>query len=1131
MLNPEKVPKVQADASDAIDDSEDLMEAQLQQELRSMFEVDTQKGLQTYLDQVTGLQPATWSSDIQTIYRAIHTIKGGAVTVRADAILQVATVLEDLLSDLRHLETAPLLEDGQLEEVLVEAGELLASTIPIEATGEAARTQVEPSVSRIQSLRSQVQARYLPQWSQQKQIQQEFAQQGLDLVVLDLEIAIEHLSSNGPLPDGTLHIARNLVDQLHQIGRDLQLAAGWGNLLTQAEALLEEPHIAVWRTQWPRLFQALKDCARGGGERVPFTLTSSEDSSAPTAEPGLQDTPALAITTADNAFDPDSSFDNAIAHADSEADVTNVLTDVGTFLDGLGLDTLGSAPAAIDPEVAASEAPPAELDGTADTTPSADEDEDPETLAALDWAIAEATQEVSANNPERAASEEPITHEASTDLGEHPAVHDISQDRSDATAEDSLLETQNPAADLEAPTDPDLPTATVDAAAEQSTNEAGEKIPANTWLINLLAEALDGETEPEPTESATPSEPVSSSAAESTASTEQIQIPVPLERLDQSAQDLVGALLSLRSTQGIYDVLQAQILQLASLAQEGVQHITRLRQIQDDYALVDNLRLNLRQTGPTPERYRQGYVTINRLLETSLRLSELGAETEKTTKQMTESLQFLDSNILKLQATVEESRLVPFSNLAFRARAILRDLITRFQKPAKLLIQGERTELDVGSARSLEPALLHLIRNAFDHALESPEERQTLGKPERGTLTLSLQRLGNIYRLTLQDDGRGMDANTIRDRAIALELPLNDTSTSANLLAVICQPGFSSEIAVSDISGRGVGMDVVAAQVTKLGGKLTLDTAAGKGTTFAIQFPVPHLLVPCMLMQAGERTFAIPTEDIRTAALFDSLQATSVTEQEAVHSWQIEMNDEVMPGLDLLEYWQPQPGSRTLGETAVCAYVHSSNLNQGVWLIADELLGQSDLLINSLPDPLQPPEGLMGISLQPDGALVPVLNANAMIEWLYAAPQTSTVTSNGSANHPSPSQDTVISTPTILIVDDAALMRRRLEASLTSYGHITHTCGDGLEAWNWLRSNPTPALIITDIEMPNMDGFTLIDRCRQENMTMPILVVSSRLSEDWFAEAKRLGASDYLTKGFSTPELLNKVNQLVSAEA
>ncbi len=1050
MLNSKKAPQAPVNF---IGGSEDLMEAQLQQELLSMFEVDTQKGLQAYLDQASHLQSDQWNTDIQTLYRAIHTIKGGAVTVGADAILQVATVLEDLLSDLRRLETAPPLEDGQLTNMLVEAGELLASASLIKAEKAEARSRVEPSVQRIHWLRSHIQACYLPHWSPQEQIQQEFVQQGFDLVVLDLEIALENLTVEGALPEEVLQTGRSLVEQLRQIGNDLELSAGWRTLLQQAEILLERRSVEIWQTQWPRLFQALKGSIRRGSEPVSFTLVLPEEAADPAATSPLPQSAASDATAGiDGAEAKGSAESQSITEiswaeisgaaesesddeSDNSAEVSDVLTDVGAFLDELG--SLEDLPTAL--QDAADEEAQDEFLGEAEAAQTTAEAI--ETLAALDWAVAE-------------------------------------------TMQDSLLE-------------------------EVQATPAEPSIEA---LLEPVDPAYDLAIVP----------PTESDAAE------QVQIPVPLERLDRSAQDLVDALLSVRSTQGIYNVLQNQILQLSSLAQEGVQYITRLRQIQDDYALVDTLN-DLRQTGPEPERYRQGYVTINRLLETSLRLSELGAETEKSAKEMTESLQVLDGNVLKLQATVEESRLVPFRNLAFRTRAILRDLTTRFDKPVKLTIQGERTELDVGSARSLEPALLHLIRNAFSHAIEPLEERQSLGKPKQGTLSLSLQRLGNVYRLSLQDDGRGIDAQAIRDRALDLDLPRSDTSTSANLLAVICQPGFSSNTDVSALSGRGVGMDVVAAQIDKMGGKLTLETSLGQGTTFSLQFPVPHLLVSCLLLRAGDRTFALPFEDTRSIALLETLEATPT--QQGAFSWQIKADGEVLPGLDLLDYWQPQTGDRALEETAVCTYVQLSDGGQGVWLIADDLLGQSDLLISALPTPLQAPEGVMGVSLQTDGTLVPVLNVAAIVDHLRARPQSFRATSDQfSGQFSGDTPDSAFSTPTILIVDDAALMRRRIEASLNSHGHPTHTCADGLEAWNWLKANPAPALVITDIEMPNMDGFTLIDRCRQEDMPMPILVVSSRLSEDWFAEAQRLGANDYLTKGFSTVELLNKVNHLATSE-
>ena len=234
-----------------------------------------------------------------------------------------------------------------------------------------------------------------------------------------------------------------------------------------------------------------------------------------------------------------------------------------------------------------------------------------------------------------------------------------------------------------------------------------------------------------------------------------------------------------------------------------------------------------------------------------------------------------------------------------------------------------------------------------------------------------------------------------------------------------------------------------------------------------------------------------------------------------------------------MKYWQARSTLRPLSDTAVCAYIRSLETQKGAWLIADDLLGQTDLLVNPLPSPMVSPIGLMGVSLQIDGTLIPVIEVATLVEYVLTSPTVAPVAVQTHTSvhlcelEPSTKDRTLIQN--ILVVDDAALMRRRIEASLTAYGYITHSCADGLEAWNWLQTHPTPALTITDIEMPGMDGFTLIDRCRQTGITIPILVVSSRLSEEWGNEARRLGATDYLTKGFSTTELISKVTSLLGS--
>lgn len=1013
---------------------EAIADAQLQQELQSLFFVDTQNYLQRYSQIAQHLQAGSWKADIQELYRCIHTIKGGAVTVGAEAVLHVATALEDVLDDLRYLDLAPPLADGCLSQALLEAGELLTGTLELQNSQE----DTKPLLDRIQSLHQTIQEQYLPQWDEIKQLHQDFAEQGLDLVVLELEIALERSPHQGTVSPAMLNIAQQTLTQLQQIGKELQFAVGWADLLHQAEALLAQPENAVWRSQWRQFFQALKACAKQGGNTVEIEIAQLEPIDLERVDDPAHSNPALTIELDSLAID--TSFQSEYDSSDDLInDLINDLTDdlFGDASIDLAID---QATAWLD-ELAPTEADPS-LDISLDTT------------------------RIGNNNPQQSLDDLPDLSQVQAWLDQPIQTNELFE---------SLQAGQSP------------------------------QLAAESSLLSQPPAKLNISADPQ-----------------------NAQIPVSLEKLDRSAQYLTDTLLSLRTTQGAYQTLQNQISQIVALAQEGIEYITHLRQIQDDYALLSHLST---QVGPTPERYRQGYSVINRLLESSLRLSEIGAEAGKTAQQLTENMRTVDTSVLQLQNTVEDSRLVPFYSLGFRAKAILRDLTTRYGKSAQLVIQGEQTELDVSIARNLEPALLHLIRNAYDHGLESPAERVAQGKPEQGTIVLSLQRQGNTFRLELGDDGRGLDPQAIQTKAETLGLPLTSTQTPAELLAVICQPGFTSATQASEVSGRGVGMDVVAAQVTRLGGRLSLQTVSGTGTTFRLQFPVPRLLVSCVVLQAGYQTFAIPEDHIKTIALLNTLNASRTSDANSAYScWTIQDDAGSTPALDLWEYWQRRSIDRSLPDTAVCVYIDmqpsDTQAQQGIWLLADELLELAELIINPLPTPLVAPDGLIGLSLQPNGSLIPVLEAHAVADWLHTGSIAPVESIPIQPLEPEWQLDRL--TPTILIVDDAALMRRRLEASLSAYGHITHMCANGQEAWNWLQDHRPPSLVITDIEMPVMDGFTLIDRCRQAGITVPILVISSRLLEEWFDEAKRLGATDYLTKGFSTAELMTKVNSLLS---
>lgn len=1163
-------------------------ETQLQQELRSLFDLDTQKYLQLYISTAQNLQTDSWKHDIQQIYRCVHTIKGGAVTVGAQAILEVATVLEDLLSDLRFIDIAPNLSDRQLQDLLVEAGELLVASLELPSSDPATA-----SVNRILAMRSQLQQIYLPNWSDRDRLHQEFAEQGFDLVVLELDMAIEQLLSNSSVPPETVTVAAETMIQLGQIGEEINLSGSWQTLLARSQDLIDNPNSNVWISQWSGYLRSLKECAKNGGKILVTQEFNSVEILDPVAQsidsidpldPLERELRSLFDLDTQNSLQLYMGTVRDLQEANWKQDIQQMYRAIHTIKGGAvtvgaeailqvstvfedllsDLRNVDTAPLSdgslqqiltecgelLVASLASREIPTASISRILDLQAQVkatylEEWNEQKQLARefaeqgfdlviLDLEIAieqlPETGTVSSESIEIATMTLAQLAEIGTEIG-------LERDWQNLLAESETL-LVNPDCALWRSQFMDK-MQTLKACARNGGKLPTVKLELKTEsdldsvLKELQTAQIEESSEPEISSNSIPQEfsqyvqPKRKKTKELAVSAADVQIAVPLERLDRSSQHLIETLMATRATQGFYQLVYANLLPIVSLAQDSIQYIGQLREVQDDYALLDSAKsLNSANSSdresPEVESYRQGYTAINRLLEISLRLTELGAETGESARRTAESLQRLERSLRGLQQTLEESRLVSFETLSFRVRGILRDLTTRnLDKRAQLTVVGEKLELDAGTLRNLEPVLLHLIRNSFDHGLETVGERAVAAKPQKGTITLSLVRRGSVFILKVSDDGRGIDPAKIQNIAIAKNLPLTITDTPSALLDVLCQPGFTSAQVVSDISGRGVGMDVVASQVEAIGGQLTLDTKLGVGTTFTIQIPVPNLFVRCMLLQAGDRIFAVPTTDIFTTMLLGDLLWQKVEQSDresALHSITIEEDTGLVPALDLYQYWQGEISSRTYLPTTIAVRTKRLQDTLGVWLIADSLIGQSDLLVNSIPSPMTTPVGVMGVSLQADGKLIPVIDPISLIERLLDTTQTAIAL---------PTEVVIEDTAQILVVDDAALMRRRIESSLSNQGYNIHTCSDGLEAWDWLQ-NHAPTMLITDIEMPGMDGFTLIDRCRQAGMNMPIMVISSRLAEEWSKETKRLGADDYLTKGFTTPILLEKVATLLA---
>ena len=1114
-----------------------LAEEELQNELRSMFELDTQTYLQTYEQVTQQLSTETWTENIQELYRSIHTIKGGAVTVGADAVLATTTALEEMLSDLRYLQSAPNLSDGALISVLVEAGEVVSGSLLITQDDAGGKAALTSALGRLSLLHDQVRDRFLTEIDEHQQICQDFANQGFDLMILDLEMALEQVPDGDQIPSDLVNTAAQIFTDLERVGQELEMEGGWPQLIQPLFELLIESDSEMWRSRSQTYLALLKNCALEAGkltDEAKNQLQSDgfyrETATEPQAELPLFETEVIdfvdfndeslpdftAVSAVQDTSDPNVHQQDAVL---SSVPLETTGEDIESDFDDIEAFNLGWLT-----DVAAPDGD--EL--------SSDEDVslDLEALQTIALAPEFADLDLTEELPE--ASFDALLHDVAqpildgeTTLESHPEdVPDLVKEGqllSDALKHMETLGGSQSEDNLMIEDDLAVPDNFLEslAANTQDVTETPDPVEMPTWVIDS----------PEPAPASTPQAIITKPAS---TPTKIPKIPVPLDRLERSSRALVEILLSARSTQGRYQSLQNQVVKMVTLSQESSAYITQLRQMQDDYALLQDLSHQSSNDGVKLEGYRSGYMAINRLLENNLRLSELGAEMAATAQVTKQEFSNLNLNIKALQSSVEESRLISFKSIAFRLRAVIQDLINRIGKPVNFLIEGEAQSIDAGTVQVLEPALLHLLRNAYDHGIESSEDRLKANKSEEATITLSLKQQGSFYHLCLVDDGKGIDRQKIASLAKSKGLPLTQTDTNDSLLQVICQPGFSSQTEVSAYSGRGVGMDVVNHQVQQIGGSLKLETTVGQGSLFDLKIPVPHLLVPCIVVKAGTQLFAIPTDAIQTMRLWDESCVRRDSDNGSIAlPWEREFEGKIEPMMPIMQYWQEKWNAPDFDEakmeTAVCLRIPGNESgSEAIWIVIDDLVEELDLLIKTLPSPLKTPSGMLGMSTLPTGDMIPVLEASTIAQVIMTSEAQEIIEANlGLNGENDPTQAGPVNSNLILVVDDAALLRRRLEISLLNYGYEVQCCRDGLEAWNWLQNNPSPGLMITDIEMPQMDGLTLVDRCRQTGLSFPILVSSSRLSEEWSKEAKRVGANDYLTKGFSTNELIDRVSSLM----
>lgn len=494
------------------------------------------------------------------------------------------------------------------------------------------------------------------------------------------------------------------------------------------------------------------------------------------------------------------------------------------------------------------------------------------------------------------------------------------------------------------------------------------------------------------------------------------------------------------------------------------------------------------------------------------------------------------SNINKeLQYQVVATRLAPVNVLAARLMRNVRQTCQQTGKQAELVIAGGEIQVDGDVLNKLADPLLHLLRNAVDHGIELPDDRVAAGKPIAGTINLDFSRQGSGIVVTIRDDGKGLDYERIRAKAIDRELIRADQQlTHAELARLVLLPGFSTREQVSEISGRGVGMDVVATRLANIKGTVELSSEPGHGCEIVLRFQASLVTQHTLLVEAGKQVFAIPIHYIKEAfpgglGQVVQIQAAGDTKDfgpgtrldgsdEGV--WHFIIRDESFPIRDLtaLSGYPSSPPSAELYSAMPKVLIRT--MDGTIAMLVDRLIDSRSVMVKNMGKYLPSVHGISGVTIMGDGTLVPLLN----LPELLAAPIAVTAAAADLA------AAARLQARRILVVDDSLSVRKGLMQLLQDAAYEVKGAGDGMEAIRVLESF-APHLVCTDMEMPNMNGMELAQHLRMEATTrhLPIIMITSRSTEKHREQAMRAGVDFYLTKPYTDADLLKHVHDALQA--
>jgi chemotaxis family two-component system sensor histidine kinase/response regulator PixL len=630
--------------------------------------------------------------------------------------------------------------------------------------------------------------------------------------------------------------------------------------------------------------------------------------------------------------------------------------------------------------------------------------------------------------------------------------------------------------------------------------------------------------------------------------TPQLSVRVALDRLDRM-NNFLGELAIERHGLALYnEQVQDNLLRLRSNC-ENFQNIGhRLRQIADTVSihtpqssfptdlLPSVLGKDLSQNFDPLELDR--YSELHQIAQATIeQLAQIEEQIEDLTLFNTQSVRQIDRQkqlLSYLRDDLMWARMLPLGEILNRFPRTLHDLSIEYQKPVDLKITGVGVLVDRATIDKLLDPLLHLLRNAFDHGIDSLDVRQAAGKPERGTIEINAYHQGSQTVIEICDDGGGIDLNRIKAKAITLNLltpTAAATTTKSQLLDLLFTPGFSTADRVTKLSGRGMGLDIVKAQIQTIKGTISIQSQLGRGTTFTLRIPLTLTIAQLMVCQVDRAVYAFPADSIHRI-IIPTADRIEQQEHQRVFHW----HDRIVPIYhlaDLLPYASPLP-ERAISHTLRGAIDNPSDwlaplltIDTGEQIVAiqiDRTISEQELTIVPFGKGITPPSYSYGCTILGDGVILPVIDLHTLIRVTVDRPHCPVKIPTDRSLPPIDTNDL------ILVIDDSVTSRQSLCLTLEKFGYRTIPAKDGQEGLQILRQKASELrLVICDVEMPNMNGFEFLNVRRQDETVnhIPVVMLTSRSNTKHRQFATHLGAIDYFIKPYVEQDLMAAIDKLI----